>query len=152
MYMERRNNIRIPTEREMLHFISDRPFRSKALNLSNTGLFLGKCFEPYKRPTRKVQVEIPIPEASEIVWAAGEIVYDALSPSFHGLGIRFTGMASSHARLIGEFVEEMRVAILKRMMREIRLKKELALALPKIQAPPPPQRYERTLVGYAPAG
>lgn len=150
MYTERREKIRVPVERDILHFIQDRPFRSSLLNVSASGIYVHKPFEPFSRKTRLVQIEIPIPEVSEIVWAKGEIVFDKLYPPFHYMGIRFAGMADFHARLIADFSEEVRQAILKRMLREIKLKRELSLALPKIQAPPPVPRFERTLVGYAP--
>ncbi len=148
MSIEKRENLRVPLGREVLHFINDRPFRSTAMNLSPTGLYLSRKFEPYTRKTRTIQLEIPILEASELVWAKGEIMYDAISPQHHGMGVRFTGMAGAHERLIKTYVEEIRHGVLERMMREIRLKKELSLALPKVQAPPPPSRFERTLVGY----
>jgi len=148
MYTENRKDIRVPMERDVLHFINDRPFRSTALNLSPNGLYLSRKFEPYSRKTRTIQLEIPVPEASELVWAKGEIIYDAISPKFHGLGVRLTAMAGAHERIIDELVKEIRNSILQRMLREVRLKRELSLALPRIQAPPPPPRFERTLVGY----
>jgi hypothetical protein len=63
-----------------------------------------------------VQLEIPLPEAGDSLWAVGEVVFQNAGPSGVGSGIRFLTMADAHWRLIRDVVEYRRQDIVERMM------------------------------------
>jgi hypothetical protein len=61
-----------------------------------------------RRSSAIVQLEIPLPEAGETLWAKGEVVYDRFDSLFHGTAIRFASMARAHQRMLREWLWETR--------------------------------------------
>jgi len=85
-----------------------------------------------------VQLEIPVPEASETIWAMGEVVFDKVASKTMGSGIRFKAMANRDWGFVRDIVESRRQWVLEQMMQEILWRKELAAHPSPFTAPPPP--------------
>ena len=144
---DRREDIRVPESRLITEIEIERPFAASIVNVSSSGIYTVKPASSGLTGRRRIQLEIPVPEASDSVWAAGEIVFERVGIQNVGTGIRFLDMATCHRRMIEELVEERRKEILRGMLREIRWRKELA-AHPSPFAAPPPQVHEDTVRMY----
>ncbi len=140
MGIERRHALRVPDCRMITEINQENPNTSSVVNFSATGVFTVKPKSFNRLGPRKVQLEIPVPEAAQTVWALGEVVFDRVSPKNCGSGIRFLAMAGKDERLIQEFIEYRRNEIVGQMMREIRWRKQLAAHPSPFAAPPPPVR------------
>lgn len=147
MPQDRRVDLRVPESRLITEIEIERPFAASIVNLSSSGLYTVKPASSGLTGQRRIQVEIPVPEASDSVWASGEIVFERIGTQNVGTGIRFLDMAGFHRRLIADLVEERRREILRGMLREIRWRKELA-AHPSPFAAPPPQVHHDTVRMY----
>jgi hypothetical protein len=102
---DRRYGARAPVEMYLNAYVqNDRHQRGFTINLSPTGLFLNTLMREPVPPHTPVGLEFTLPGTQETIWAAGEICYDKPDDEyFLGQGIRFTAMASLHARMIREF-------------------------------------------------
>ncbi len=67
--------------------------RCLASNLSTSGVFIERPLSSFVRHSADVEVEIPIPDGGEPLWASAEIVYDCFSALFHGSALRFKAMS-----------------------------------------------------------
>jgi hypothetical protein len=147
MSLDRRETLRVPENRLITEIFTERPFAASVVNVSSTGLYTVKPRSSGVRGPRLVQLEIPLPEASESVWATGEVVFEAVGGKSVGCGIRFVDMANFHRGLIDDLVEARRREILEAMLREIMWRKELG-ANPSPFAAPPPKLTEHTVRMY----
>jgi|WetSurMetagenome_2_1015567.scaffolds.fasta_scaffold1156330_1 hypothetical protein len=150
MSHDRRVALRVPESRLITEIVSEEPFAASAVNLSTTGLYTVKPFSSGPRGPRIIQVEIPVPEANESVWAKGEIVFESVSARSMGTGIRLLAMAKRDMGLIADVVEMRRREILGRMLREIKWRKELAAYPSPFTAPPPPVTEDTVRMYLAP--
>lgn len=149
MSNERRVSLRVPESRLITQIVAERPCVASIINLSATGLFTVKPSPRIMGDSRIVQLEIPLPEASETVWAAGRVMFERSGQSCIGSGIHFVAMADRDRRLIGDLVEWHRHEILSRMMEEIRRHKQLfAFPSPFGSPVPPPPLTENTVRMY----
>jgi c-di-GMP-binding flagellar brake protein YcgR len=105
---DRRLGFRVPLEIFLNEYVHDRAHRALTVNISDTGLYANKVLQPLMRGSRVVSLEFELPGTGETIWAKGEIAHDALDDYFHGQGIRFTGMARLHARMLREYCIEKR--------------------------------------------
>lgn len=120
---DRRLGFRVPTEMFMNQYISDQPFRAMAGNLSESGVLLNRVKSTRKcRPGRRqvVGLEFELPGTGEIIWARGEICYQAKDSYFYTDGVRFTAMPKVHARLLRDFCMESRRSHLGSLLQRIR--------------------------------
>ena len=117
---DRRLGFRVPLEMFMNEYVQDRAHRALTVNISETGIYLNKVITPLSRNTRVVGLEFELPGTGEVVWARGEICYDALDDYFHGQGVRFTGMPKLHARILRDYCIEKRRAQLGELLDRIR--------------------------------
>lgn len=117
---DRRLGYRIPLEIFLNEYIQDRPHRAMTVNVSETGMYVNKVISPIVRTNKVVGLEFELPGTGETIWARGEICYDTLDEYFHGQGVRFTGMARMHARLLRDFCIEKRRAQLGELLDRIR--------------------------------
>jgi hypothetical protein len=147
MSLDRRETLRVPESRLITEIVTERPFAASVVNLSATGLYTVKPRTSGLRGPRLVQLEIPLPEASESVWATGQVVFEAVGKRSIGSGIQFVDMAGFHHGLLRDLVESRRRQILEAMMREIMWRKELG-AHPSPFAAPPPKLTEHTVRMY----
>jgi hypothetical protein len=147
MSLDRRETLRVPESRLITEIFSERPFAASVVNVSSTGLYTVKPLVSGLRGPSLLQMEIPLPEASESVWATGEVVFEAVGRKSVGAGIRFVDMADVHRRLIDDLVEHRRRSILEAMLREIIWRKELQAHPSPFTAPPPPV-HEHTVRMY----
>ena len=126
MSIDRRDRFRVPESILITEIVSENPFAASIVNLSYTGLYTVKPVTSGRRGPRIIQMEIPLPEASESIWATGRIMFEAVSEKTIGSGIHFENMPRAHRSLLGDFLENRRRQILEGMMREIQRRKELA--------------------------
>jgi len=126
MSNDRRDTLRVPDSRLITEIVSEKPNAASVVNVSKTGLFSVKPAFSRLRGPATVQLEIPLPEASESVWAMGEIVFEKVGVSSVGSGIRFLAMADRHWKLLNDMVEYRRQDIIEKMMRQIERRKDLA--------------------------
>jgi hypothetical protein len=111
MANNRRRSERTPVGFYVDQIVGDDTHRCFTTDLSALGIFLERVVdEPLRRSSNIVQLEIPLPEAGETLWAKGEVVYDRFDALFHGTAIRFAGMARSHQRLLREWLWESRAS------------------------------------------
>ena len=152
MSTNRRNNIRVPDTRLITEIVSDRPYPASIVNMSATGIFTVKPSSPPLRERdmgKVVQFDIPIPEASESIWAAGKVVFESRRMRAMGAGIKFVAMANSHKRLLDEFVDHLRHEMMSQILREAKWRLELGAHPSPFVAPPPPVVHENTVKMYA---
>ena len=101
---------RVPSEIFLNQYISDRPYRAMAGNLSETGILLNrvKATGPLEERQRVVGLEFELPGTGETIWARGEICYQGQDSYFHTDHVRFTAMPKIHARLLRDYCIESR--------------------------------------------
>ncbi len=120
MQDDRRLGFRVPLEMFLTQFAHDRPDRGLTVNISETGVYVNKVLTPRLRNARVIGLEFELPGTSEVIWARGEVCYDTLDDYFHGQGIRFSGMARAHKKLIRDYCVERRRARLTDLLGKIR--------------------------------
>jgi len=106
MRVERRRSERFPVGFYFRQIVDDEPHRYFITDLSSIGLYSERPVELFERNSNVVQVELPLPDTSDSIWAKAEVVYDRLDSLFHGSGIRFTTMARKHQRMLREWLRE----------------------------------------------
>jgi hypothetical protein len=83
------------------------------VDLSATGLRLERPYVGGARP-EVIQLELELPEADEILWARGDVCFDAVKPGPLGLlrttGIRFAAAAARDLKVLRDYVIERRRA------------------------------------------
>jgi hypothetical protein len=106
MNQNRRRSERIPVGFYVAQLVNDDPHRCFTTDLSSIGLYMERLAEPLERSSNRVQLEIPLPQTRDSIWACGEVIYDRFDALFHGTAVRFTGMARTHQRLLREWLRE----------------------------------------------
>jgi len=129
--------LRVNDNRLITEIVSEQPCAASVVNLNSSGLFTVKPAQIGLHGPKIVQVEIPLPEACETVWAKGQVVFEALNTQKVGSGIHLLGMADRHRRLLDELVEMRRQEMMAHLMQQIRLRKELGAHPSPFAAPPP---------------
>jgi hypothetical protein len=102
----RRRSERLPVGFYVDQIVGNDLHRCFTTDLSALGIFVERVAEPMRRSSAIVQLEIPLPEAGETLWAKGEVVYDRFDSLFHGSAIRFAGMARAHQRMLRDWLWE----------------------------------------------
>ena len=105
---ERRQAARIPVGIYVQQVVDDELHRCFTTSLSVDGLYMERLWAPMSRASNVVQLEVPLPETGDSLWAKGVIVYDCIDPLFHGMAVRFELMARKHSRLLREWIKETR--------------------------------------------
>jgi len=148
MASERRDTLRVPDNRLITEFVFNRPDAASIVNLSCEGIYTVKSMRSRGvRGPRKIQMEIPVPEASESIWALGEIVFERVGMSCIGSGIRFLAMAESHKTLLMDLIEARRHQLLAEMVQVAQAHKDLTL-MPSDLDPCLPSPRKKTQVMY----
>jgi hypothetical protein len=115
---------RVDLEIFLNQYVRDRPLRCLTSNLSETGIYLNRAHLPTGSRaldgTRTVGLEFELPGTGELIWARGEICHESSDPYFCGSGIRFTGIPTSHARMVRDFCVEARRDNLGTLLHRIR--------------------------------
>lgn len=106
MTHNRRRSQRLPVGFYVEQVVDDAPHRSFTTDLSAIGLYMERLAGPLQRSSRLIQVEIPLPQTGDALWASAEVVYDRVDALFHGTAVRFVAMARSHQRLLREWLRE----------------------------------------------
>ncbi|MCP4199084.1 MAG: hypothetical protein GY762_18220 [Proteobacteria bacterium] len=148
MASERRDTLRVPDNRLITEFVLNRPDAASIVNLSYEGIYTVKSTRSRGvRGPRKIQMEIPVPEASKSIWALGEIVFERVGMSCVGSGIRFLAMANSHKNLLRDLIEARRHQLLAEMIQVAQAQKDLTLISSDLDPYPAAPR-ENTQVMY----
>jgi hypothetical protein len=106
MSNNRRRAERLPVGFYVDQVVGNDLHRCFTTDLSSLGIFVERVAEPLRRSSSVVQLEIPLPEINETLWAKGEVVYDRIDSLFHGSAIRFAGMARVHQRMLRDWLWE----------------------------------------------
>jgi c-di-GMP-binding flagellar brake protein YcgR len=119
---DRRLGFRVPLEIFLNEYIKDQPFRALTSNVSDTGVHLHRVMNPVgpELDGQVVGLEFELPGTGEVIWARGEICHDREDRMVRAAGVRFTGMARAHARLLRDYCIESRRRRLGRMLERIR--------------------------------
>jgi hypothetical protein len=121
---DRRLGFRVPLQIFLNKYIKDRPFRALTSNLSDTGIYLQIVKTPWMPEEHDkavpVGLEFELPGTGEIIWARGEICYQASDDMVHGAGIRFTAMPEKYARMVRDYCVEARRSHLSDLLGRIR--------------------------------
>lgn len=128
---DRRLGFRVPLEIFLNEYIKDQPFRVLTSNVSDTGLYVHRVVNPVgpDLDAQVVGLEFELPGTGEVIWARGEICHGRKDRMVRGTGVRFTGMARAHARLLRDYCIESRRRRLGRMLDRIRHPDHAALAM-----------------------
>ena len=102
----RRRSHRHPVGFYVEQLVDDAPHRCFTSDISPIGLYMERLAGPLQRRSAVVQIEIPLPNTSDALWAKAEVVYDRFDALFHGTAVRFTGMARVHERLLREWLRD----------------------------------------------
>jgi hypothetical protein len=103
---DRRRTPRVRLEMLFTQYIRDQPFRSLAMNVSESGLSARRLVEPVTHRAEVVGLEFELPGTNEVIWAKAAFQFEQADRDFHHAGIRFLAMASRHERLVRDFVRE----------------------------------------------
>jgi hypothetical protein len=106
MHQERRHTERQPVGFYIQLFVDEEPHRYFATDLSAQGLYMERPLAPMQRGSDKMRLEIHLPNAEEAIWATGEVVHDRIDSLFHGSGVRFTTMTTSHALWLRDWLRQ----------------------------------------------
>ncbi len=117
---DRRYGNRIEFPVVLNQYIEDRRFRVLGTNLSETGLLLRRVNSKRASQRNVCALEIELPGAAETIWARGELQREADGDLVCRSGIKFTGMAKVHARLLRDYCIEARRSQLATMLQRIR--------------------------------
>ena len=148
MASDRRDTLRIPDNRLITEIVFNRPDAASIVNLSADGIYTVKSSRSRRlRGPNKIQMEIPVPEASESIWAVGEIVFERVGMSCVGSGIRFLGMAEKHKTLLKDLIEVRRQQLLAEMIQVAQANKDLTCDIEPLD-PGPSARRQQTQVMY----
>jgi len=107
----------------LTQYVDDTPRRCLSVNISESGLYVHTLMQPTRRPSSVVGLEFELPGTNEVIWAAGTVCYDTLDDYFHGTGIRITAIPTKHARLLRDYLNEVRRQRLKELMERVRLRR-----------------------------
>lgn len=119
---DRRSGYRVPLEMFLNQYVGDRLVRGLTTNIGPTGLYL-QTARPVRSQLPSAQIvglEFELPGTGEIIWARGEICYAANDSYATGAGIRFTGMAGLHERMLRDYCIEARHHHLSSLLQGIR--------------------------------
>ena len=146
MSYNRRAELRIPFNRIITEFSHSEPFASAIVNLSARGMFTVRPVESGKESRRSgyIQIEIPVPEANDTVWATGELMFEKYGPDAVGSGILFKNISRTHKNLLRDIVEHRRQKIVQEMLQHIMWQKELG-KYPTVNHAPMPAVTEHTV-------
>jgi hypothetical protein len=107
---ERRESFRMSTGLRIDEIVEEEPRSAVATDMSATGLYLehlAGAGAPMRR-SGVVQIEVPLPEWGDSIWAKGAIVYHRRTQLVHGSAVRFLDMARGHRRALRDWIGEMR--------------------------------------------
>ncbi|HEY0195929.1 MAG TPA: PilZ domain-containing protein [Kofleriaceae bacterium] len=117
---DRRLGFRIPFETMVTSYVQDRPVRCLATNLSDSGMNLSAISMLAPPPGQVMGLELDLPEMAESIWASAQVCYRKNDRMASGLGVKFVGMARSHARMLRDLCIETRRRSLGSLLARIR--------------------------------
>jgi c-di-GMP-binding flagellar brake protein YcgR len=117
---DRRLGYRIQLPLMLTSYVRDRPMRVLCSDLSDSGIGLSAVAAMAPKPGTIVGLELALPGVDDDLWAAGQVCHRVEGDLASGLGIRFTAMARTHARMLRDFCIESRRGQLADLLTRIR--------------------------------
>ncbi|HEX5657492.1 MAG TPA: PilZ domain-containing protein [Polyangiales bacterium] len=102
--LERRGAPRMSVTVAVEQHVEGQTHRCLASNLSLSGLFMERPLSSFVRHSADVEVQIPIPDGEDPLWASAEIVYDCFSALLHGSALRFKSMSPRDRARLAAFL------------------------------------------------
>lgn len=108
MHNERRRFERQPVGFYIHQLRDDQPHRYFATDLSLDGLYMEWPAQALNRSSPLLQLEIRLPRAcaQDAIWATAEVIHDRMDSLFHGSGVRFKALTSTHARWLRDWLRD----------------------------------------------
>ena len=107
---ERRSAPRFPVSVRVQQHVEGRTHDCLASDLSLSGMYMERPLTDFVRDRADVELEIPIPDGAEPLWATAEVVYDCFDATFHGTAVRFTKMSPRDRARLSAFLAPRRAA------------------------------------------
>lgn len=114
--VERRCAPRVRVEVSLTQYVRECPFRTRAINVSASGILLQRRVERRLPLSRIVAVEIELPGTDELLWASAEPRFDILGDAFQTSGLTFVNMARKHEMLLRQFIQRQAMLALERRL------------------------------------
>jgi PilZ domain len=109
--LERRGAPRVAVAVAVQQRVEGQTHRCMASNLSVSGLYMERPISSFVRHSAEVEVEIPIPDGGEPLWASAEIVYDCFSALLHGSALRFKAMSPRDRARLSAYLQPARAKV-----------------------------------------
>ncbi len=135
----RRSLCRIPLQLSMTEHAHQQSTRCLSTDLNASGVQLNRLVAPGWEHPRVVGLEFQLPGTADVIWARGEVRFHRVGRFFHRTGLRFTGMARSHERLLDEWVLELQARRLRRTLADLRRSRACCSTAAAAPAEAPPQ-------------
>lgn len=103
---------RVPIKLFCDEHLRDRPLRSVAVDMSESGLSLRRVGGTRTPAHEAVGLEFALPGTGETIWAHAETQFEAIDRGVHRAGLRFVGMAHRHERLLHDYLMDRRLRAL----------------------------------------
>jgi hypothetical protein len=91
---DRRSAPRVAVNVPVHQHIEGQKFACTVSSLSLSGLYMERPLGSFVRHSAEIELEIPLPDGAEPLWARAEIVYDCFGAQFHGTAVRFKQMSA----------------------------------------------------------
>jgi hypothetical protein len=103
--VERRSAPRVAVSVSVQQHVEGQTHRSLASNLSLSGLYMERPLSSFVRHSADIELEIPLPDGAEPLWARAEIVYDCFGAHVHGTAVRFKEMSAHDRARLSAFLQ-----------------------------------------------
>jgi hypothetical protein len=131
---DRRVDLRLPVEICVHHFLSEGQYLGLTRDVSEKGIYVSRLPKEAEDlltwQGRLMQLEFSLPGTGEMIWAKGQVCYNDVDGTLHGLGIRLTAMAERHRRALREYVDQVRHARLHNLL--LRVQRNRRSGLPGV--------------------
>jgi PilZ domain len=126
-HVDTRRCERVPLQLVVREVVEEQPRQCLTLDASEDGVYLNRLSGEAEMPSeRHVQLELEIPGHDDVIWARGEVMYDRFDAYFHGSGVRLAAMASTHRRILRDYIEKQRVRRLSAALQRARARRDPA--------------------------
>ncbi len=133
---DRRVDLRLPVEICVHHYLSDVQYLGLTRDVSEMGVYVSRLPREAEDllawQGRQMQLEFSLPGTGEMIWAKGQVRYNDIDGTLHGLGIRLLAMAERHKRALRDYVDQVQKARLHNLL--LRVRRNRRSGLPGVRA------------------